>query len=523
MKNQEINKERLAQWQSSLYYEDVPHTPESDQEHPSIPGSKVVPIQQLIDDNLPSVPSNELDQLFERLNQRDDWSNFPSSAHSTITSRPRNETAIAHLQRLYGQVMGEIGQIGQSHSSLEASPENLIKAYGRRHRRLTLATPDAGLILSDGTRHHAELDMENRNTLLMYLPIVFKPGTSIFERQTNSESKASGKIARTMWRIMNDDPRRRFVFGLAFDNAIARLYFTSRTKALVSTPFEMYKDWHILVRIFVALGKAQDRADLGYDDTISVVQDERGCRVFDVSMDNAMFRIANSLSYGSPDATRMWAVREVREGKAAGPYLRLKDHWPPYPRPPEHENIQRLKDLLQGDTRCVHLPGVRAAEFVPRSRDRTQIAMDITENPSTPHTEHVTQSKSTWQGGASCLRAQYRIVYEEMGISMADVKTLDTALSGLQGALCGRIEALHEVGWLHRNINPRSILLVHRDSDHRCSKSQCEPNGHVAVLINFEHAIEDNDDKDHNDFRTNTWQFMASEVMTTYWNLSPDP
>ncbi|ESK85114.1 other 1 protein kinase [Moniliophthora roreri MCA 2997] len=204
---------------------------------------------------------------------------------------------------------------------MEASPENLIKAYGCRHRRLTLATPDAGLILSDGKREHAELDMGNRNPLLMYLPIVIKPGTSTSERQTNSESEASGKAASTMHRIMNDDPRRRFVFGPAFDNDIVRLYFASRTMASVSTPFEMYKDWRILVRIFVALGTARDRTDLGYDDTISVAQDERSYRIFDVSVDNAMFRIINCLSDGSSDATRVWVVRAVREGNAVGPCL----------------------------------------------------------------------------------------------------------------------------------------------------------------------------------------------------------
>uniref|UniRef100_A0A0W0FEH0 Fungal-type protein kinase domain-containing protein n=1 Tax=Moniliophthora roreri TaxID=221103 RepID=A0A0W0FEH0_MONRR len=261
---------------------------------------------------------------------------------------------------------------------MEASPENLIKAYGCRHRRLTLATPDAGLILSDGKREHAELDMGNRNPLLMYLPI-----------------HSGGKAASTMHRIMNDDPRRRFVFGPAFDNDIVRLYFASRTMASVSTPFEMYKDWRILVRIFVALGTARDRTDLGYDDTISVAQDERSYRIFDVSVDNAMFRIINCLSDGSSDATRVWVVRAVREGNAV-----------------EHENVQRLKDLLQRDVRSIHLPSVRAAGFVPRPKAKTQTAMVVTssllleENPLTLHPGRRSRKSESWHWYINSFRAR---------------------------------------------------------------------------------------------------------------------
>jgi hypothetical protein len=40
---------------------------------------------------------------------------------------------------------------------------------------------------------------------------------------------------------MREDPRRRFVFGLTIENTTVRLWFCSRSDALVSLPFNFVK------------------------------------------------------------------------------------------------------------------------------------------------------------------------------------------------------------------------------------------------------------------------------------------
>lgn len=45
------------------------------------------------------------------------------------------------------------------------------------------------------------------------------------------------KLCRSMYQIMLEDPRRRFVFGFTIENTRMRLWRGNRTEVLVSEPF----------------------------------------------------------------------------------------------------------------------------------------------------------------------------------------------------------------------------------------------------------------------------------------------
>ncbi|EEB89672.1 hypothetical protein MPER_12205 [Moniliophthora perniciosa FA553] len=316
---------------------------------------------------------------------------------------------------------------------------------------------------------------------------------------------------------MDSDPRRRFVFGLKVDYMGARLCFADRLGLLISTPFDIYSDWRILVRILAALGTGA-RSDLGYDTTMCLHEIRDDSHIFNISVGDKTFRTGEIIhrEFDSDPPPRVWVAREVKDGVEIGPNHRLKDHWVRASSEPEHETLAKIKTRLEGDARYAHFPNVCAAGVVPRSTsdlgipdstiDDSQLAF---EPPIEPPIE------------GEFRLVHYRIVYEELGEPLPKVKTLDGMLFGLQGALCG-IGALHEAGYIHRNIQPENIIFVSRKENAMCRSSDVCPgalDGLVPVIINFEHAVKVDDPQTQNVFRTDHHGFMSSEVIMERWDL----
>ncbi|KAF9067461.1 hypothetical protein BDP27DRAFT_914540 [Rhodocollybia butyracea] len=254
---------------------------------------------------------------------------------------------------------------------------------------------------------------------------------------------------------MRNDARRRFAFGLTIEDTSARLWYHDRDTLVCSTPFDVHINWKELVHVFLALGSAP-HADLGFDITMRLVCMDAERRpvyeidVVDVNGSTRTFRTVCVLTDHSADyvysrASRVWKVVGLPcpGGTPSDNFFVLKDCWIELDRRREHTSLADLRSRLKGDPRLKHFLTVVTACVVQASTlDKNGI------NPIHGGRRETKKRKIIHRGGllgpstggifdpqlgnpagfrtildpSSPCRCHYRIVFEEIGTPVTDIK-----------------------------------------------------------------------------------------------------
>jgi hypothetical protein len=256
--------------------------------------------------------------------------------------------------------------------------------------------------------------------------------------------------------------------------------------------------------------------------------------------------------------TRVWKVREVVDGKPTGPPMVLKDSFVNEDRPREGETTKKIVGSLPaGDRRRLHfltvvvhgdvviddhpdstdaihhgihcpsgLPCINVAAIVYQGLADQSYVVSPSNTPSTHGSGSLAFVLPTAPGfdpsSSYQNRQHYRIVFKEVGETVSNMKNRKDMFLAIRGALNGEYvflfllgeclvligfiatEAMHELGYVHRDISAGNVLLVDPEES---------PSGALkrGVLADLEYAVELVTRLPHA-VRTGTPFFMAPEV-----------
>ncbi|KAG8728726.1 hypothetical protein FRC11_010327, partial [Ceratobasidium sp. 423] len=383
----------------------------------------------------------------------------------------------------------------------------------------------------------------------MIMPMEFKNKCT-----TGTQADDFAKVMWSMHHIMRNDPRRRYVHGLTCEDTTARLWFNNRSDVVVSEKFDVNKDWKYLVRIILSILVAP-RVDLGYDLDIEVVSphDENLEPSYDITIHNPdtkkknVYRTIGIISDVGADSmvgrgTRVWKVRKFENGHLVGPIYALKDVWVREDREPEHLIIQKIREQEPEYSRYFltpidfgFAPLNSASPSIPDSTHKTMgpqsnleptrmvvriLFIRILGNHTTESQSQKTSSTSRHGVGrgndvpgskleghrdfgylSKHPRLHYRIVFEEIGDPVHDLRHFNKIFLAIQGGWEG-LHALHLCLHVHRDVSSGNILLV--------PGSDALPER--GVIMDLEYTKATDDTKEPHDVKTGTAAFMATEV-----------
>ncbi|KAF9819009.1 hypothetical protein IEO21_02423 [Rhodonia placenta] len=370
------------------------------------------------------------------------------------------------------------------------------------------------------------------------------------------------KVIWSMHHCMREDARRRFTYGLTIENRTMRMWFGSRTELLVSKPIDFMSEHHKVVHFFVAMMYA-DEHEVGWDPTMRYVRKKNGKNdeleldkedkprldidVRDQDGTVVRYRTIRWLSDdGANDlrsrGTRVWEVCIFDKNKEGVDRFALKDQYIDADRQREGMIIHKLRNTKTDDaTRDIIDQSLLTVEhhgdvYVEGMLDHTRSLMThngvppihigfklqqipedgVVETPAQSSKQagvgHYQTSAELRTASAQKIytyhaKVHYRIVFKEVCKPLREYTSLkdvfDILISGLLG-----LAALHELGWVHRDISTSNLLGITVDGVLRCKLSDLE----YAKLM---------DDLLGHEIRTGTRSFMAVEVYDLdYWFTS---
>ncbi|CUA76408.1 hypothetical protein RSOLAG22IIIB_12258 [Rhizoctonia solani] len=309
------------------------------------------------------------------------------------------------------------------------------------------------------------------------------------------------KLIWSMHHIMRTDPRRRCVYGLTCENTKARLWYNDRSDIVVSTEFDVNKDWKLLVRIILSMLLASP-AQLGLDPTIEArsSSDRNPEPTYDITVHNSdtkaatQYRTVRMLSDIGADSpvsrgTRVWVVQRLVNDVPQGPVYALKDVWVHETRDPEHKVLNEIREAQPAYSQ--HLLTPLDYGYVPHDLTNPSIPDNTHKNlrhqkleptgrvlrihttptlrpptDTTGTTDRKTKSVSrdsvggfeaipnSSRGGHVYLsrdtREHYRVVFEEIGEPVHDLRNFIDIFTAIQGGWEG-LHAIHLSERVHRD------------------------------------------------------------------------
>ncbi|XP_006455072.1 hypothetical protein AGABI2DRAFT_75988, partial [Agaricus bisporus var. bisporus H97] len=161
--------------------------------------------------------------------------------------------------------------------------------------------------------------------------------------------------------ILNNDPRRTWMYGFTVENTMVSIWYFSRSHTVVSTPFDFTKDIKSFIHVFLSLLYAT-REEIGYDPTVHrVLHDNEIQYVYEVDSEGETryFRTIKSLFTSqvlriTGRKTRVWKAVEVegydgnkhRKEKEGGREVALKDCWLDEGSRTEKDNLDGIFNAL---------------------------------------------------------------------------------------------------------------------------------------------------------------------------------
>ncbi|KAF7762651.1 hypothetical protein Agabi119p4_9244 [Agaricus bisporus var. burnettii] len=187
----------------------------------------------------------------------------------------------------------------------------------------------------DGASENAESRPERVDLAYIAVPIEFKE--HLKDRVQNRHHLITDALE-----ILNDDPCRTWIYGLAIENTVMSIWYFSRSHTVVSTSFDFTKDIKSFIYVFLSLMYAT-RVEIGYDPTVHrVLEDKRIRYVYEVEYngETRYFKTLETLYTSrvlriTVRKTRVWKAIEVegyddkkfRKEKKGGKVVALKDYW----------------------------------------------------------------------------------------------------------------------------------------------------------------------------------------------------
>ncbi|CEL60446.1 hypothetical protein RSOLAG1IB_09652 [Rhizoctonia solani AG-1 IB] len=506
-----------------------------------IPVVSEVTLDSLIDTVLAPIPEELMTNVCEELVSAGciDTSDVNNPKWRCMTQNPSTSA------RQEGEAFEFLQTITEDiahHSQSQIPPSNL-------HRRLRIAgnvtplgarrntsRPDGYFYLGDSALNTAQW-----NDIVM--PMEFKK-----KRTSQNQIDDFVKVMWSMHHIMRNDPCRRFVHGLTCEDTKARLWFNNRCDVIVSEEFDLNKDWKSLVRIVLSILLANP-IQLGYDPSIKIAPPTGTEPSYDITVYNpdtgetTIYRTTGMLSDIGVDSmvgrgTRVWKVQKLVNGVPTLPEYVLKDTWVYADREAEHIMLIEIREeqpsyaqhfLTPLDYGYVpldpNLPSVpdntdnmlggrkslRPTGKVIELRGRAPSAAALCLKTSSTTRDSVgcfDEVPSSPQGGfrdfgylSKHPRRHYRIVFEECGAPVHDLRKFKDIFVAIQGGWRG-LHAVHISKRVHRDVSSGNILLVP-------ASGSLQERG---VITDLEYAKVIRDTSMSHDVKTGTATFMATEV-----------
>ncbi|KAK7433989.1 hypothetical protein VKT23_020453 [Stygiomarasmius scandens] len=366
-----------------------------------------------------------------------------------------------------------------------------------------------------------------------------------------------GKVLLNMQQIMSLDPRRRSTYGLTVGDTKARFWFCCRGLLLATEGFNFMQDLHTVVHMFVSVAFA-DEVQLGWDPTIRLNEAEtaeRSHRVYDIDFDGKTYTTEAILAEHSAEGllgrgTRVWRVKEKGSSNESKSFV-LKDAWintnddtaqkgddgTVRGRLSEEQiyneikkDIENLPDrvrALELFKRHVMMPRSRVVRVLQDGREqddntfrlllrgcttfldlkkvvilnkRKQLTDPKSQSIGTSAVSLPTDSQRRLGFGAPARPARSkrheRNLYDQIATTLYDETSLMNIFKAL-GDTVKVLKVIHAAGWVHRDISVNNLYWS-QDG--------------FGLLSDLEYAKRKIDAVVHDDVRTGTIQFIASEV-----------
>ncbi|KAF7799149.1 hypothetical protein EIP86_010380 [Pleurotus ostreatoroseus] len=338
------------------------------------------------------------------------------------------------------------------------------------------------------------------------------------------------KVMGSMQHCLCEDITRRFTYGLTIENSTMRMWFATRAFVLLSKGFNFITDHTTTAHFFLSLAFAPE-PQLGCDPTINRVpnqEDKFDIVVFSAQSEPRTFRTQELVSDRSVDTMngpgiRTWRVQEVLEGEATGSFFTLKDSWVEEDRLREGDVLQELLAALPSDKThgrvidkyfthivCygdVQLNGqpdstqamLRGAPFPPESAHYPIIPPQKESGVGTPAQKGARGDPETAaEQSFDVLREatlppvtpismiHHRMVCTDLYQPLykyTDFRIIFFSLS----MVCIPIQAMHEAGFVHRNLSTESIVVddsngVRLIGLHHAKRINCESAAHPGRI-----------------------------------------
>ncbi|KAJ3555678.1 hypothetical protein NM688_g2446 [Phlebia brevispora] len=279
------------------------------------------------------------------------------------------------------------------------------------------------------------------------------------------------KITQCMSQCMYRDARRRFVYAFTAEDSIMRLWYCDRAQIVCSDTFDFVTNWRPLFQFLLRVMYAK-RDELGFDPSISTLSNESGRLQYEITVrstsgEDYVYHTLDVLSSGDSDilgrGTRVWKAIRIEDGKPSGEPVVVKDSWVSDRRDREgHINAsiresagtEELKEIFDRSLLTVVAHG---DVLIDGALDHTRVSLtqdiDLSSGSSASEEQDVLKTRRDRR------LVHYRIVYKEVcDHSLDSISSLYRLFSVLEEA-CNGLRALHECGWVHRDISAGNILL----------------------------------------------------------------
>ncbi|KAG2008906.1 other/FunK1 protein kinase [Coprinopsis cinerea AmutBmut pab1-1] len=300
------------------------------------------------------------------------------------------------------------------------------------------------------------------------------------QSETESIQSNNYRFMSRMIRVLNEDARRKFAYGITFRGNAVSLWCISRSHAVKSIPFNVLEHSDIFIRVIASLLSATD-VPLGYDPLVTLLPDRSYIYTLppDESRTTPLFyrtvELVSEFHSSNPGGrtSRIWKVRQVLSATDSSPIpgtteVILKDVTLDARLPTEADNQRQLFDDIANvakDENWSSHPIVK--EF--RARDlallseafqgdnfKRYFACIIASHASAPCT---VAGGGLSPGESNPARRRCFFIFDSVCTPLYDIPTLGDAMDVLVQSLTA-LQLMFCAGWLHRDVSAGNILAV---------------------------------------------------------------
>ncbi|KAF7776467.1 hypothetical protein Agabi119p4_4860 [Agaricus bisporus var. burnettii] len=179
--------------------------------------------------------------------------------------------------------------------------------------------------------------------------------------RSHSSLQNHKKLVSAANHVMNNDPRRMWMYGITIENTKMSVWYFSRSHSIKSETFDLTKDIRTFIQLFLSFVYAT-REQMGYDPTVHRIKDNEPRYVYEIPTDKGTryFKTIHLLAYRKGHSitgrkTRVWKAVEVNgfKGNAineelnGGKEVALKDVWLDEGSTTEKEKLDVISECLR--------------------------------------------------------------------------------------------------------------------------------------------------------------------------------